>query len=204
MRYCININQIKSNQIKSNRELYTLTNNFLKIFLIALLSFIALFFVSCNENVYKPFGYDIPNILGSPDCRLFDFHEGDFKLAKLEVSPETEKNMAEAEVTFPATYSGKILFIGDSKYWVDAPHSTITNATLYGYGEYKSHHGISDYSNYNARIDNGNVKSYIKFTHNVGSGGVIYVTDYIVAMITNGMSIRATYTATLLDLPPHY
>ena len=112
--------------------------------------------------------------------------------------------MAEAEVTFPATYSGKILFIGDSKYWVDAPHSTITNATLYGYGEYKSHHGISDYSNYNARIDNGNAKSYIKFTHNVGSGGVIYVTDYIVAMTTNGMSIRATYTAILLSPPPPY
>ena len=161
----------------------------------------ALFFISCNENVYKPFGYDIPTILGSPDCRLFDFHEGDFKLAKLEVSPETEKNMAEAEVTFPATYSGKILPIGDGKYWVDAPHSTITNAALYGYGEYKSHHGISDYSNYNARVDNGNVKSYIKFTHNAGSGGIIYVTDYIVVMTTNGTSIRATYTAALLSPP---
>ena len=45
MRYCINI-------IKSNRELYTLSNNFFKIFLIVLLSFILLFSISCN-NTYN-------------------------------------------------------------------------------------------------------------------------------------------------------
>ena len=66
---------------------------------------------------------------------------------------------------------------------------------MYEYGN-KSYYGVSQY--YNARIDNGNVKSYMKFTYTI-DGDIINVTDYIVVMTMNGMSIRATYTATLLD-----
>ena len=198
MQYCINI--IKSNQIKSG--IICFKQYFLKIFLIALLSFILLFSISCND-VYKPFGYDIPTILGSPARRWFGHHEGDFKRVKLEVNPETAKNIAEAKIIFPETYSVQISLIDDlenqsSAYWVDAPHSTITNATLYGYDEYKSFNGNKEYYNYNTRIDNGNVKSYIKFTHDIDNSADM-ITDYIVAIITNGMSIRATYTGTLIS-----
>ncbi|WP_201798596.1 hypothetical protein, partial [Brachyspira catarrhinii] len=42
--------QSKAKQSKAKRELYTLINNFLKTFLIILLSFILLFFISCSNK----------------------------------------------------------------------------------------------------------------------------------------------------------
>lgn len=76
---------------------------------------------------------------------------------------------------------------------VEAPYTTIKEAPFYQYGDYYDTGAV-----YNARVDNGNVKSYIKFIILYQHMSVDRVTaEYVVAMITNGMSIRATYTAIL-------
>ena len=154
--------------------------------------FIALFSISCN-NAYEPFD-DIPTISGSPVNDLnWNINTYGFTRAKLEVSPETAKNIAEAEVIFPAIYSkadGADLYIENGKISVNAPNSTIKNAQCYKSGNY-----------YNARIDNGNVKSHVKL--NMNDYPIPITVEYIVAMTTNDMSIRAAYTATL-PLPPDF
>ncbi len=125
------------------------------------------------------------------DLNSYYFNTGGFTRAKLEVSPETAKNMSDAEVIFPAVYSkadGADLNTKDGKISVNAPNSTIKNAQCYKSGNY-----------YNARIDNGNVKSYIKL--NMNSYPTPITVEYIVAMTTKDMSIRATYTTTL-HFPP--
>ena len=66
---------------------------------------------------------------------------------------------------------------------VEAPYSTIEDAPYYNTGIF-----------YNARVDNVNVKSYIKYQYIPYSGITV---EYIVAIITNDMDIRATYTAIL-------
>ena len=81
---------------------------------------------------------------------------------------------------------------------VEAPYSTIKDAPFYQYGDYYDTGLV-----YNARVDNGNVKSYIKFI-------MLYqhmkddrtTAEYVVAMTTNGMSIRATYTGILENHTP--
>ena len=72
---------------------------------------------------------------------------------------------------------------------VEAPYTTIKDAPFYQYGDYYDTGLV-----YNARVDNGNVKSYIKYQYIPYSGTTA---EYVVAIITNGMSIRATYTAIL-------
>ena len=203
MQYCINIiksNQIKSNQIKSG--IIYFKQYFLKIFLIALLSFIALFSISCN-NTYAPFGYDIPTTSGElvTAGSSYNYYSGDnFTRAKLEVSPETAKNIAEAEVIFPSIYIPAGVNRHYDKISVEAPYSTIKDAPFYQYGDYYDTGAV-----YNARVDNGNVKSYIKFIMLYQHMSVDRVTaEYVVAMTTNGMSIRATYTAILSYSGPIY
>ena len=211
MQYCINIiksNQIKSNQIKSG--IIYFKQHFLKIFLIALLSFIALFSISCN-NAYAPLGYDIPTTSGDPfgaEHFYGFFSGGNFTRVKLEVTPETAKNISEAKIIFPSIYSNRLevetFYEGGKKYIftnyigssveisgynisVEAPYSTIKDAPYYNTGIF-----------YNARVDNGNVKSYIKY-QDIPSGITV---EYIVAIITNGMGIRATYTGILENHSP--
>ena len=70
---------------------------------------------------------------------------------------------------------------------VEAPYSTIKDAPYYNTGIFC-----------NARVDNGNVKSYIKYQY-ISSG---ITAEYIVAIITNGMGIRATYTGILENHTP--
>ena len=79
----------------------------------------------------------------------------------------------------------------NGKISVEAPETTIKDAPYYKYGDYYDTGLV-----YNARVDNGNVKSYIKFNMDTKNA------EYIVAMTTNGMSIRATYTAILKDNSP--
>lgn len=76
---------------------------------------------------------------------------------------------------------------------VEAPYTTIKDAPFYEYGDYYDTGLV-----YNARVDNGNVKSYIKYQY-ISSG---ITAEYIVAIITNGMGIRATYTDILENHTP--
>ena len=77
---------------------------------------------------------------------------------------------------------------------VEAPYSTIKDAPFYDTGIFC-----------NARVDNGNVKSYIKFIMLYQHMKDAHTTaEYVVAMTTNGMSIRATYTAILSYSGPIY
>ena len=155
---------------------------------------------SC-ANAYKPFdegsGYDIPTTSGDPVNNFtLAVYTGDFTRTKLEVSPETAENSAAAAEVFPDTYvndaaqyqtSGLSITAAD-KITVSAPMSTIEEAQAYKDGEV-----------YTARTDitgeDGTImKSYVKFTI---SGDTVNVTEYVVAMTMGGVSMRATYTATL-------
>ena len=151
-----------------------------------------LFSISCN-NAYAPFGYDIPTTSGDPGyVYFFIYLSGNFTRAKLEVNPETKKNIAETEVIFPSTSNRpSAVSMYKKEISVEASETTIKDAPYYRYGDYYDTGLV-----YNARVDNGNVKSYIKFNMDTKNA------EYIVAMTTNGMSIRATYTAILEDNSP--
>ena len=127
-------------------------------------------------------------------------YTGDFTRTKLEVSPENAENSAMAEEVFPTTYANDtaqyqaagLSITAADKITVSAPMSTILEAPAYKSG-----------NDYTARVDinetdeDGNaveMKSYVKFTI---SGDTVNVTEYVVAMTMNGMSMRASYTATL-------
>ena len=152
----------------------------------------------------------------------YNHYSGDFTRAKLEVSPETAKNIAEAETIFPSIYSNRLeiyttvdwygkkvirtntrfagVYMHYGKISVEAPYTTIKDAPFYEYGNYYDTGLV-----YNARVDNGNVKSYIKFIMLYQHMSVDRVTaEYVVAIITNGMNIRATYTAILSYSGPIY
>ena len=149
---------------------------------------------SC-ANAYKPFDEagDFPTTSGNPvDDLTLAVYTGDFTRTKLEVSPETAENSAAAAVAFPETYAktdgAGLSITAADKINVDAPISTIENAQAYKDGEV-----------YTARTDitgeDGTVtKSYVKFTI---SGDTINVIQYVVEITTDGVSMRATYTATL-------
>ena len=161
--------------------------------LIALLSFIFLFLTTCN-NAYAP-NDDIPAVLGDP----YTFNDGysrggNLTRSNLQVSPETSKNIAVAERILPKTYSNdSVIYATSTGLKVNAPMSTIENAQIYKYMD-----GYDDC--YNARVYTATVKSYIRFKH--GSKGI--QTEYIVALTTNGISMRATYTATFPYNPADY
>ena len=154
--------------------------------LIALLSFVFLFLTSCS-NAYAPYD-DIPAVLGDPYSLNFGSSwGGNLTRSNLQVSPETSKNIAVAEGILPKTYSNDLVIHATSMgLKVNAPMSTIENAQIYKYTE-----GYEDC--YNARVDTATVKSYIRFK---GPDDAL-ITEYIVALTTNGISMRATYTATL-------
>ena len=155
--------------------------------LIRLLSFIFLFLTSCS-NAYAPYD-DIPTVLGYPYSLNFGSSwGGNLTRSNLQVSPETSKNIAVAEGILPKTYYNVSVIdvVTPTELKVNAPMSTIENAQIY---EYKD--GNEDW--YNARVDTATVKSYIRFKYS--SAGI--QTEYIVALTTNGISMRATYTATL-------
>ena len=176
------VSQVKSSQVKSSPKIVSL---------IALLSFVFLFLTSCS-NAYAPYD-DIPAVLGDPYSLNFGSSwGGNLTRSNLQVSPETSKNIAVAEGILPKTYYNDSVIYGTSanlkintKLNVNAPMSTIENAQIY---EYK------DGNEYwcNARVDTATVKSYIRFKYS--SKGI--QTEYIVALTTNGISMRATYTAT--------
>ena len=112
--------------------------------------------------------------------------------SNLQVSPETSKNIASAERILPKTYYNDLVIYGTStklkvntKLNVNAPMSTIENAQIYEYKDGNEYW-------YNARVDTDTVKSYIRFKYS--SEGI--QTEYIVTLTTNGISMRATYTAT--------
>ena len=174
------ISQVKSSQVKSSPKI---------ISLIALLSFVFLFLTTCN-NAYAPYD-DIPTVSGEPytfknyyEC----FWGGNLTRSNLQVSPKTSKNIAVAEGILPKTYYNVSVIdvVTPTELKVNAPMSTIENAQIYKYME-----GYDDC--YNARVDTATVKSYIRFK---GPDDAL-ITEYIVALTTNGISMRATYTATL-------
>ena len=177
------VSQVKSSQVKSSPKIVSL---------IALLSFVFLFLTSCN-NAYAP-NDDIPAVLGYPYSLNFGSSwGGNLTRSNLQVSPETSKNIAVAEGILPKTYYNDFVIYGTSanlkintELKVNAPMSTIENAQIYKYTE-----GYEDC--YNARVDTATVKSYIRFK---GPDDAL-ITEYIVALTTNGISMRATYTATL-------
>ena len=176
----------------------------IKTILIAVLSFMLLFSISCKNEDKTGGGsgdYDIPTVSGDP---VSDFtlavYNGDFTRTKLEVSPENSENSAMAEGVFPATYANDPaqyqaagLSITDAnKITVSAPMSTIVEAPAYKSGN--DYTARVDIDNTDGNEDSATMKSYVKFTI---SGDTVNVTEYVVAMTINGVNMRATYTATL-------
>ena len=154
---------------------------------------------SC-ANAYKPFDEagDFPTTSGNPvdlTPAVFtgEVYTGDFTRTELKVNPETSDNLVGAASTFPETAINgtdevRGMYIRNNKVTVSAPMSTIENAQAYKDGEV-----------YTARMDitgeDGTImKSYVKFTI---SGDTINVIQYVVEITIDGVSMRATYTATL-------
>ena len=176
----------------------------IKTILIAVLSFMLLFSISCKNEDKTGGGsgdYDIPTVSGDP---VSDFtlavYNGDFTRTKLEVSPENSENSAMAEGVFPATYANDtaqyqaagLSITAADKITVSAPMSTIVEAPAYKSGN--DYTARVDIDNTDGNEDSATMKSYVKFTI---SGDTVNVTEYVVAMTIYGVNMRATYTATL-------
>ena len=161
---------------------------------ILFLSFIILFAISCGEAAYAP--AEVGDLVSSvPDADTsggqasgltVEFYSGTFTRTELKVSPENQTSVASG--IFPESYSGtdaKVAILADNKVSGGGPMSMLVGAPIYKSG-----------SNYEASFENSEqgAKTYIKFSI---SGDTLTVIQYTTGASIEGISMQATYTATL-------